>query len=830
MERSRRVEPFEQILKQPGVSLSFPRDPNSEYAVGRIDTSPCRLACPAGVNTKAYISLIAAGRFREALEVVRETNPFPGICGRVCVHPCESFCNRAQVDEPVAICRLKRFVADYELQHPQEPAGPLPVTQKEKVAIIGSGPAGLTAANDLIRKGYAVTVFEAMPKAGGMLTAGIPSFRLPRPIIEYEIDIIKKLGVEIKTGKKISGRRAIDKLFETGYDAVFIAIGAHKGKKLEIAGEDKYEGTLDASSFLYQVNLGRAPKLANRVAIIGGGNSALDAARSAVRLGSKAVTIVYRRSRKEMPANEWEIEDAESEGVKIQYLTAPVEILGRNGKVTGMKCTRISLGEPDESGRRRPIPVQASEFTFKAGNIIAAISQEPDLSFLPKKHEFDISKWRTFNVDESTLATSRPGVFAGGDAVTGPNTVIDAIASGHVAAQSIENYLNSQSLQQASDSKAAAKTSSPGSLDQLTLDSSSTTDLRATSLNGSGRRPDEFEIKVDIGQNRKKLRADMPIMSRSARIAGFDEAELGFSETAAVAEAQRCLRCGPCGECFICVSECEKTVSVMASTDGRRDALLRLPPEITTPNLQSWPLDGILNVGRRKPIPVQITPTTCTVEQEICRGCGECVSVCEYSAPMLIPKPNGLHVSIISERICRGCGTCVAVCPSSAIVQQYFSEDWLLGKLQSMDQTKRNVVIFTCNWNGTELVPPDLEAMSQPDANLIFIRTTCCGRIEPSFIFRALEHGADGVLAAGCPTSACHYSFGNRHATEHFSKVRNMLNLLGYSPEKFQWTWPDKNRDDGFIEAIGLHLRNMRDGKSCSEFVDENKTRAVTDA
>ncbi len=784
MQKGQTAKPFEEILNRKNVSLSFNEEVNKSYPIACVEPSPCMTACPAGVNVKAYVSLIASGRFGEALQVVKERNPFPGICGRVCTHPCESFCNRAQVDAPVAICWLKRFVADYELQHPQPQLKPLSPSHKEKVAIIGSGPAGLTAANDLIRKGYGVTVFEALPKPGGMLVAGIPSFRLPRPIIEYEIEAIRKLGVEIQTGKKIKGRKAIDGLFDAGYSAVFMAVGAHKGKKLGVTGEDKYDGIIDAISFLQQVNLGQAPKVGPKVVVIGGGNSAIDAARAAVRLGVDKVTIVYRRSREEMPANKAEIKDAEYEGVKIYYLAAPFEILGKNGKLTGMRCSRMRLGQPDESGRRRPIPIEGLEFTVNADTLIAAISQEPDLSFLPKKQDLDISKWHTFVVDEATMATSRPGVFAGGDAVTGPNTVIDAIAAGHVAADSIEHYLKGEPLKQTRNQ-----------------------DL-----------PIETEIEPDLKRHKKKKRAEMPELERTERANNFEEVELGFSEAEAVAEARRCLRCGPCSECFLCVPECDKVVTVLSGPEMREDVLLRLPSRFNQIDWKTRALEGSIQAGRQRDIPVQMSPTTCYVKQEVCRGCGDCVTVCEYSAPELVPKGNGLYVSQIDETICRGCGTCVAVCPSSAIVQNHFSENWLENKFQTMDASKHNVVVFTCNWYGSHLDRALFDNISRENMNILFVRTPCAGRIEPSFVFRAFEFGAEGVLAVGCPMNACHYGFGNKHADEHFGKVQNMLNILGYSSEKFQWAWPDTEQAESFFEALELFLRSIHEGRVCGKF------------
>lgn len=783
MPRGPSFKPIEEILKQK-ISLSFNGAADKTYPVERIEPSPCMMACPAGVNVKAYVSLIASGRFQEALEVVRERNPLPGICGRVCTHPCESFCNRAKVDAPVAICWLKRFVADYELQHQVPHPKPIPETKQERVAIIGSGPAGLTAANDLIRKGYGVTVLEALPEPGGMLIAGIPSFRLPRDIIRYEIEAIRGLGVEIRTGAKVAGPGAIDHLFEAGYHAVFIAVGAHRGLKLGIPGEGKYQGILDGISFLKAVNLGHPQKLGKKVAVIGGGNSAIDAARTAARLGCDEVNLVYRRSRKEMPANEAEIEEAEFEGVNIYYLTAPIEVLGKNGKVCGMACTKMKLGEPDDSGRRRPIPIKDSDFVVETDTIIAAISQEPDLTFLGPDHGFGISRWRTFVADEATLATPRPGVFAGGDAVTGPNTVIDAIAAGHLAAQSIDRYLKGEPLQQA-----------------LTPE-----------------RPVETEIKADLKRQKKKKRAEMPMIARRRRIAGFDEVELGFNEATAIAEAQRCLRCGPCSECFVCVPECRKRVTVLSFPHDTEDLLFRLPAGFDDVDVRSNPLPGLLRIGRRKELVVQMTPTTCYVNSEVCRGCGDCVTVCEYSAPVLLPKNNGLYVSHINEQICKGCGTCVAICPASAIVQNAFSDGRLEQKLQAMDATQTNVVVFTCNWYGTHFYRSIFGAVSREDVNLLFVQTTCSGRIEPSFIFQAFEHGAEGVLVVGCPMNACHYGFGNRHADEHFGKVQNMLSILGFSCEKFQWGWPKGEQMDDFMEAVDLFLRSIREGKVCGKF------------
>lgn len=413
------------------------------------ETPICQETCPVHIDIRKYIGLIADGRYLDALAVIRERNPLPAICGRVCNHPCEGACNRGKQDEAVAIDALKRFVADYELELKKQgkipkPVAP-PVNEKlGKVAVVGSGPAGLTVAHDLALQGIRSTVFEAAPVPGGMLWLAIPEYRLPRDIIQTEVDYICDLGVELKLNTPINKEYTIDDLLKDGYRAVFLGIGAHQGLKLGVPGEDDYEGFLDCIVFLRRVNLGDTTKPGRKVIVIGGGNSAIDAARTALRLGSEEVHIVYRRTVKEMPANPWEIEEAERDGVKITYLAAPVQILGENGKVVGMRCTRMKLGKLDASGRRSPVPIKGSEFDIEADIIVPAISQQPDVSFLHEGHGLAINKWNSFDVNSRTMQTNRPEIFAGGDAVTGPATVIQAIAAGHQAASSIEKFLKGE--------------------------------------------------------------------------------------------------------------------------------------------------------------------------------------------------------------------------------------------------------------------------------------------------------------------------------------------------------------------------------------------------
>lgn len=621
---------IQDFLHKKGVAIQFP-EIDASFSIQEIKTSSCRVACPAGVNIKAYLGAIARGDFEKALEIVKTHNPLPGICGRICTHPCESECRRGEFDDPLAICALKRFIADYGLEHRKKKIEPCKRTKKEKIAIIGSGPAGLTVANDLVRMGYGVTIFEELSVPGGMLTVGIPPYRLPRDIIHAEIDDIIKLGVELKTNTKIED---IDGLMKHGYNAVFIAIGAHKGLNLNVPGEKENEGVVDCINFLKKINQGGRKKPGDKVIVIGGGNSAIDSARSAIRLGSSQVHIVYRRSRKEMPAGEEEIKEAEAEGIKIDYLAAPVRILGKEGKVVGMECTKMRLGELDKSGRQRPIPVPGSEFVIDADLIVSAISQKPDISCLKKCEGLTISKWDTFVADKETMVTSKPGVFAGGDAVTGPNTVIDAIADGHCAARAIARYLKGKIL----------KEEKVPELTQRELDAD----------------------KISLERTTRLTTRKIPI---SRRQRSFAEVELTLGENAVIQEAKRCLRCGPCVECIHCIKECSKRL-VGISTDKGKEILIvhGLPADL---QLQKE-TRGMLSVGGKEVIEIKIEPIVSEVNEELCRGCGQCEEVCDYSAAIVEEKEDGSRIAHVDVSLCKGCGTCVSVCPTGAINLKFF--------------------------------------------------------------------------------------------------------------------------------------------------------------
>ena len=426
------------------TAIDSPCAGSGTYNIVKDDMPVCQAACPVNLDIRGYIGLIADGRFDEALALIRERLPFPGVIGRICPHPCEQKCNRGDQDKPLSIRVLKRFVADYELQEQGElKVPPKAAEREEKVAVVGAGPAGLTCAHDLALLGYGVVVFEASSVPGGMLALGIPDYRLPREILEKEIDVVRALGVEIKTDSPVGKGLSIDDLFSKGFKAVFVGVGAHQSQKLGIPGEDT-KGVVHGVDFLRDLNLGREVWVGKNIGIIGGGNVAMDAARSSLRLGAKKVSILYRRTRQEMPASDDEIEAAEAEGIEIQYLVAPVEVLSGSGKVKGLKCNRMELGEPDASGRRRPVPIKGSEFDMELDMIIPAIGQATELSFLGENSGIETTKRGTLAADTETLATSRPGVFAGGDAVSGPAMAIEAVAAGKRAAASIDNYLRGE--------------------------------------------------------------------------------------------------------------------------------------------------------------------------------------------------------------------------------------------------------------------------------------------------------------------------------------------------------------------------------------------------
>jgi len=600
------------------VYIPFPQAVPLKATIDKRGMHPCRDACPAGVGAPGYVTLVARGKFYEALRVIKERLPFPSVCGRICHRPCENVCTRKDVDDPVGIAHIKRFVGDLELNIPAMENPPID-TRAESIAIIGGGPAGLTAAHDLALKGYHATVFESAPVLGGMMRFGIPAFRLPKEIIEREISDILALGVRVRLNTTLGRDFTIPDLFKRGFKAVFLAVGAQNGKKMNVPGED-ITGVFQAIDFLKEINLGKiittpiaeidddlcigcgrcadacyygiiklepdkldpkkqypklhkkylckgcgkcasvcpseaiklsgfkdiAPKIGKNVMVIGGGNAALDTARSALRLGAEDVAILYRRSREEMPAEpDWEIDETEAEGVRLVYLVAPTKIVGdEKGFVKAIECVRMELlDELDTSGRRKIRPILGSEFTIECDSVILAIGQEVETDVLSKdvdleitpysskrvdpvsfpenlEDELKLTKWSTIHVDPATLETNIKGVFSGGDAVWGAGTVIEAIGAGKEAAVSIDRYLNKQDLHEG--------------------------------------RQEKLEIaKPSIEGVRKKRKVPMKYKPVNERKGNFNEVEIGYTEEEAIEEARRCLNCGGCSECYECVRICE---------------------------------------------------------------------------------------------------------------------------------------------------------------------------------------------------------------------------------------------------------------------------------
>jgi NADH-quinone oxidoreductase subunit F len=460
-------------------------------------TAPCSHTCPAGVDVPRYVRFIAEGKPAQAVAVIRERIPFPSVCGHVCIHPCETKCRRGELDEAIGIRVLKRFATEHDTGLWKAKSTVAPATGK-RVAVIGSGPAGLTTAYYLAKLGHSVTVFEKLPEPGGMMRVGIPDYRLPKDLLGAEIEEIKAIGVDIRTNTAINSPES---LFDEGYNAIFLAIGAHQGISIGVEGEDNPE-VIECAHFLRNVNLGKEVKLGARVAVIGGGNAAIDSARTALRLGAKEVTIVYRRTRSEMPASSEEIEEALAEGVKLNFLAAPSRIVSRDGKAE-LECIRMELGALDASGRRRPEPVRGSEFSTMFDNIIAAIGQRPEI---PTQFGLSIGRGNTIQVDPDTLATNKQGIFAGGDAVSGPASVIEAIAAGRQAAISIDKYLGGS-----------------GVIDETLA-------------------PPQ-EVSASIEEAQEKRRPKIPALPLKQRLSSFAEVELGLSQEMAIEEAGRCLRC-----------------------------------------------------------------------------------------------------------------------------------------------------------------------------------------------------------------------------------------------------------------------------------------------
>ncbi len=499
----------------------------------------CQSACPVNTPASSYIERIQEGDYDGALGLNHMANLFPHILGRVCTHPCESACRRGKIDEPVSICSLKRAAADFADKKSPLRSSIAKKSTGKKVAIIGAGPSGLAAGNDLAIVGHDVTIFEALPMAGGMLSVGIPPYRLPWNKIDDAVNWVKELGIKLKLNSPVNSSEEFDKLVEE-YDAVYIAAGAHKSVALDIPGEEDLKGVLHGITYMKDINLGNQKKVPSRVAVVGGGFTAIDCARSSLRLGAREVFIIYRRTLKEMPAGELEVNMAEEEAIKILYLTSPIKILGDVGSnVKAIECIKNKLGEPDASGRRRPEPITGSEFTLPVDMVIAAIGQAPDASFMTEKSGIEFTKWGTVIVDPESFTTSKEGVFAGGDFITGPRNAIEVIGDGRKAARAIDKYL------------------SGGKERRFVYTLMEKDPVRKVS--GYEAIPRQEQDSVEMGERWEIEK----------------EVELGFSKENAAKEADRCLLChynifidaDKCVLCGGCIDICPQDCIMMVSRD-----------------------------------------------------------------------------------------------------------------------------------------------------------------------------------------------------------------------------------------------------------------------
>lgn len=577
--------------------------------------APCVMTCPANIDIQAYLRHAGNGNFETALRIIKDSNPFPIVCGRVCPHPCEAQCRRNLVDSPVAINNVKRFVADWDMSQ-EKPWTPniKPLTGK-KIAIVGAGPSGLSAAYYSAINGHDVTVFERQPHAGGMMRYGIPEYRLPKAILDKEIDIIKSLGVKIMTGKALGTHIRLEDLHKD-FDAVYLAIGSWRATAMHIEGENT-EGVWLGIQYLQQVTKGTDIKLGDTVVVIGGGNTAIDCARTALRKGAKSVKLIYRRTREEMPAEPYEVEEALHEGVEMLFLMAPNKIVSENGKKK-LHCFRMALGEPDRSGRRRPVPIEDSEEIIETDTIIGAIGQSTNTQFLYNDLPVKLNKWGDIEINGKSFQTSEINIFAGGDCVTGPATVIQAVAAGRHAAESMDSFMMKGYVKEQHIDYSCSR----GTLEDLP--------------------------RWEFEEIPKLARAKMPAISTDERKGNFTEVELGYDEQTAREEARRCLKCG-CGERYNC--------------DLRKEA-------------GSHDIEYTAPIHERPYIPIVEDHPFIVRDQNKCISCGRCIAACaEVEGPdvlafymkhgrQLVGTKTGLP---LSETDCVSCGQCVNACPCGAL-------------------------------------------------------------------------------------------------------------------------------------------------------------------
>jgi len=577
--------------------------------------APCVMTCPANIDIQSYLRHVSNGNFKAAVQVIKDSNPFPSVCGRVCPHPCEAQCRRNLVDTPVAINNVKRFSADWDMAQEQPWIPTKSGDTGKKIAIVGAGPSGLSAAYYSAINGHDVTVFERQPEAGGMMRYGIPEYRLPKDTMDKEIDIIKRLGVKIMTNKSLGTHIQLEDLHKD-FDAVYLAIGSWRATPMHIEGEN-LEGVWLGIQYLEQNTKGVKINLGDNVVVIGGGNTAIDCARTAIRKGVKSVKLIYRRTQDEMPAEPYEVEEALHEGVEMLFLMAPTKITSEDGKKL-LHCIKMKLGEPDRSGRRRPVPIEGSEVAIEADTIIGAIGQSTNTQFLYNDLPVKLNKWGDIEVDGKTSQTSEVNIFAGGDCVTGPATVIQAVGAGRHAAEAMDSFLMKGYVKEGNVDYSCSR----GSMEDLP--------------------------KWEFEEIPKFPRAKMNSISLEERKNNFNEVELGYTEETARMEARRCLKCG-CSERFTC--------------DLRKEA-------------HSQGIEFANPVHERPFIPMVDDHPFIMRDHNKCISCGRCIAACaEIEGPdvlafymkhgrQLVGTKSGLP---LSETDCVSCGQCVNACPCGAL-------------------------------------------------------------------------------------------------------------------------------------------------------------------
>ena len=577
--------------------------------------APCVQTCPANIDIQTYLRRVGDGNFEAAVRVIKDRNPFPSVCGRVCPHPCEAACRRSLADAPVAINAVKRFAADWDMARETPWVPKITKHTGNQVAIVGAGPSGLSAAYYAALAGHSVTVFEKQAHAGGMMRYGIPEYRLPKATLDKEIGVIQSMGVQIITGKGLGTNLSLEDL-QRDFDAVYLAIGSWRATPLRIDG-DNLEGVWLGIQYLERITKGDVIPL-GRTVVIGGGNTAIDCARTALRSGAQGVTLVYRRTREEMPAEPFEIEEAELEGVELMYLTAPNGITAGPAGSKQLHCLRMELGEPDRSGRRRPVPVEGSDFVIEADTIIGAIGQSTDTGFLYNDLPVRLNKWGDIDVDGRTMQSSESKIFAGGDCVTGPATVIQAVAAGRRAAAAMDQFVTRGYVRPGHEDYSCSR----GSLEEMPRD--------------------EFETIP------KLERPKMPALPVDKRLKSFVEVETGLTEEQARAEARRCLRCG-----------CTK----------RNDCALR-----NEASAHDVVFEAPLHVRPFSPI-VRDHPFIMR-DNNKCISCGRCIAACAdlegvgvlafqfHEGRLSVGTHNGLP---LSQTDCVSCGQCVRACPCGAL-------------------------------------------------------------------------------------------------------------------------------------------------------------------